>query len=119
MWNTTFNLEGKTLANQIENLSEHTQRKSKKSAQKCFKQVDCFLLKILIFIKAHLLPQTLVPSNPLAASSASLASSISTNAKPGGLLATQTSLTGPYLAKASSKSYLPYGNSSEARSPPG
>merc|ERR1719350_2321832 len=53
-----------------------------------------------------LLPQTLVPSKPLAASSASLASSISTNAKPGGLLATQTSLTGPYLAKASSRSYL-------------
>merc|ERR1711862_970853 len=53
-----------------------------------------------------LLPQTLVPSRPLAASSASLASSISTNANPGGLLATQTSLTGPYFAKASSKSYL-------------
>merc|ERR1719422_2081606 len=53
-----------------------------------------------------LLPQTLVPSRPLAASSASLAYSISTNANPGGLLATQTSLTGPYFAKASSKSYL-------------
>merc|ERR1719233_942650 len=53
-----------------------------------------------------LLPHTLVPSKPLAASSASLASSISTNANPGGLLATQTSLTGPYFANASSKSYL-------------
>ena len=54
----------------------------------------------------YLLPQTLVPSKPLTASSASLGSSISTNAKPGGLLATQTFLTGPYLAKASSRSYL-------------
>merc|ERR1719500_1003735 len=51
-------------------------------------------------------PQSLVPSSPLTASLASLLSSNSTKAKPGGFLATQTSLSGPYLVKASSMSYL-------------
>merc|ERR1719500_2660767 len=51
-------------------------------------------------------PQSLVPSRPRTASLASLLSSNSTKAKPGGFLATHTSLSGPYLVQASSKSYL-------------
>lgn len=51
-------------------------------------------------------PQTLVPSRPLTASSASLVSSNSTKAKPGGFLATQTFFKGPYFPKQSSSSYL-------------
>ena len=53
-----------------------------------------------------LTPQSLVPSIPRTESSASLGSSNSTKAKPGGFLATQTFLRGPYLEKASSNSYL-------------
>jgi len=53
-----------------------------------------------------LCPQTLVPSSPRTASSASLESSNSTNAKPGGFLATQTFFRGPYFEQASSSSYL-------------
>ena len=67
------------------------------------------VLKFWRFVlEARLLltPQSLVPSSPLTASLASLLSSNSTNAKPGGFLATHTSLSGPYLVKASSMSYL-------------
>ena len=49
---------------------------------------------------------TYVPSRPLTASSASLGSSNSTKAKPGGFLATHTFLKGPYLLKALSISCL-------------
>merc|ERR1719327_1356390 len=51
-----------------------------------------------------LLPHILDPSSSLVASSASLGSSIRTNAKPGGRLAIQTFLTLPNLSKASSNS---------------
>ena len=53
-----------------------------------------------------LTPQTLVPSKPRTESSASRGSSNSTKANPGGFLATQTFLNGPYLVNASSISYL-------------
>lgn len=45
---------------------------------------------------------TYVPSRPRTASSASLGSSNSTKAKPGGFLATHTFLNGPYLLNADS-----------------
>merc|ERR1719150_3681459 len=61
------------------------------------------LLPPLLISTLTLLPHTLVPSRPR---TASRGSSISTKAKPGGLLATQTLRTGPYLANESSKSYL-------------
>merc|ERR1719229_1584844 len=51
-------------------------------------------------------PHTLVPSRPLTASSASLESSNTMKAKPGGFLATQTSFKCPYFPKQSSSSYL-------------
>jgi hypothetical protein len=53
-----------------------------------------------------LVPQQRVPSKPRTASSASLGSSNSTNAKPGGFLATHTFLKGPYLLNALSISCL-------------
>ena len=59
----------------------------------------------MVFAKP-LTPQTLVPSRPRTASSASLVSSNSTKAKPGGFLATQTFFNGPYFPKQSSSSYL-------------
>lgn len=49
---------------------------------------------------------THVPSNPLTESSASLGSSNSTKANPGGFLATHTFLMGPYLLNTRSISYL-------------
>merc|ERR1719500_231249 len=52
------------------------------------------------------LPQSRVPSSSLHASVASLLSSISMKAKPGGLRATHTSRTRPILEKASSRSNL-------------
>merc|ERR1719323_906064 len=64
------------------------------------------LLLPLLISTLTLAPAILVPSRPLTASSASLGSSISTNPNPGGLLATHTAFTRPYLEKASSKSNL-------------
>merc|ERR1719192_1238156 len=52
------------------------------------------------------LPHSLVPSSSLTASWASLRSSISTKAKPGGFRATQTSRTRPIRLNASSMSNL-------------
>lgn len=49
---------------------------------------------------------TYVPSSAFVASSASLGSWNSTKAKPGGFLATQTFLIGPYLENTSSSSCL-------------
>lgn len=58
------------------------------------------------FKKSKTTDPTHVPSKPRTASSASLGSSNSTNAKPGGFLATHTFLKGPYLLNALSISCL-------------
>merc|ERR1719323_2608062 len=58
------------------------------------------LLLPLLISTLTLAPAILVPSRPLTASSASLGSSISTNPNPGGLLATHTAFTRPYLENA-------------------